>query len=147
MPLRPRTTPTPMMWPTTPHAKVSARVKPAGSPVCNPESLTSSFSPAVDFLFADGANPNRPANSIRLVDVTIIYATCTHIIPLFLRHLLQPGNLILCFGNFIGYIFHIQFLLSYPKLLIIRQIKLQLEIRSIYFFKTKLNFLGNDKIR
>lgn len=70
--LRPRTTPTPMMWPTLPHAKVSARVKPAGSPVCNPESLASSFSPAVDFLFADGANPNRPANSIRLVDITII---------------------------------------------------------------------------
>ena len=70
--LRPRTTPTPIMCPTDPQAKVSARVKPAGSPVCNPESLISSFSPAVDFLFADGANPNLPANNIRLVLVIII---------------------------------------------------------------------------
>lgn len=70
--LRPSTTPTPIMWPTTPHANVSARVKPAGSPVCRPESLASSFRPAVAFRFADGANPNRPANNIRLVEVTII---------------------------------------------------------------------------
>ena len=73
--LRPRTTPTPIMWPKDPHAKVSARVKPAGSPVCRPESLTSSFNPAVDFLFADGANPNLPANSIKVVEVTIICPT------------------------------------------------------------------------
>uniref|UniRef100_A0A2P2KRP3 Uncharacterized protein MANES_14G134800 n=1 Tax=Rhizophora mucronata TaxID=61149 RepID=A0A2P2KRP3_RHIMU len=32
----------------------------------------SSFSPAVAFLFADGASPNLPANSIRVVLVTII---------------------------------------------------------------------------
>lgn len=71
--LRPRTTPTPIMWPTAPHAKVSARVNPARSPVCKPESLTSSFNPAVAFLFADGASPNLPANSMRLVLVTIIW--------------------------------------------------------------------------
>jgi hypothetical protein len=50
-------------------------VKPAGSPVCRPESLTSSLNPAVDFLFAVGANPNLPANSIRVVEVTIICPT------------------------------------------------------------------------
>ncbi len=41
-PLRPRTMPTPMMCPITPHAKVSVAVKPAGSPVCRPESLSTS---------------------------------------------------------------------------------------------------------
>ena len=70
--LRPSTTPTPIICPTTPHPNVSARVKPAGSPVCRPESLASNFKPAVAFRFADGANPNRPANNIRLVEVTII---------------------------------------------------------------------------
>lgn len=74
--LRPRTTPTPIMWPTVPQAKVSASVNPAGSPVCKPESLASSFSPAVAFLFADGANPNLPANSIKVVEATIICPTC-----------------------------------------------------------------------
>ena len=61
-----------MIWPTVPQAKVSASVNPAGSPVCRPESRASSLSPAVAFLFADGASPNLPANNIRVVDVTII---------------------------------------------------------------------------
>jgi hypothetical protein len=65
-----------MMCPTVPQAKVSARVNPAGSPVCKPESLASNFSPAVAFLFADGANPNLPANNIRVVDATIICSAC-----------------------------------------------------------------------
>ena len=70
--LSPSTMPTPRMWPTAPHASVSARVNPAGSPVCSPESRASSFSPAVAFRFADGASPNRPANSISVVVVTMI---------------------------------------------------------------------------
>ena len=70
--LRPSTTPTPMMCPTVPHASVSARVNPAGSPVCSPESRASSFSPAVAFLFADGASPKRPANNINDVLATIM---------------------------------------------------------------------------
>ncbi|KAI9091408.1 hypothetical protein K1719_028219 [Acacia pycnantha] len=73
------------MWPTVPQAKVSARVKPAGSPVCKLESLTSSFTPAVAFLFADGANPNLPANNIRLVDATIICYLQFNLVFLLLR--------------------------------------------------------------
>nr|CAD1819679.1 unnamed protein product [Ananas comosus var. bracteatus] len=46
--------------------------EPRRSPVCSPESRTSSFSPAVAFRLADGARPNRPANSIKLVVVIII---------------------------------------------------------------------------
>ncbi|KAG6514985.1 hypothetical protein ZIOFF_025361 [Zingiber officinale] len=70
--LRPKTIPTPKMCPTTPQAKVSAKVNPAGSPDCRPESRTSNRSPAVAFLFADGASPNLPANNIKVVHVTII---------------------------------------------------------------------------
>lgn len=70
--LSPKTTPTPMMCPTTPQAKVSAKVNPAGSPVCSPESRTSNLRPAVAFRLAEGARPNLPANSIRVVLVTII---------------------------------------------------------------------------
>eukprot|EP00252_Welwitschia_mirabilis_P026999 TRINITY_DN907_c0_g1_i1.p1 TRINITY_DN907_c0_g1~~TRINITY_DN907_c0_g1_i1.p1 ORF type:complete len:132 (-),score=29.78 TRINITY_DN907_c0_g1_i1:336-731(-) len=72
MALRPRTIPTPMIWPRAPQARVSVPVKPAGSPVWRPESLSCNFSPAVDFLLAEGANPNLPANSMRVVLVTII---------------------------------------------------------------------------
>ncbi len=71
-PLRPRTMPTPMMCPITPHAKVSVAVKPAGSPVCRPESLSTRWSPARAFLLAEGARPNLPATSIRVVDPTMI---------------------------------------------------------------------------
>ncbi|KAM7465034.1 hypothetical protein LguiB_012596 [Lonicera macranthoides] len=71
--LRPRTTKTNnVMRPTVPQAKVSARVKPAGSPVWMPESLISLALTllAVAFLFADGAiaSPNLSANSVKLVD-------------------------------------------------------------------------------
>jgi hypothetical protein len=47
------------MWPTAPHASVSASVNPAGSPVCRPESRASSLSPAVAFRFADGDQHQR----------------------------------------------------------------------------------------
>jgi hypothetical protein len=76
--LSPRTIPTPIMCPNAPKAKVSVAVKPAGSPVCRPESLSTSLSPAVDFLFAEGASPNLPANNNKVVDATMICTTEHH---------------------------------------------------------------------
>ncbi len=61
-----------MMCPMTPHAKVSVAVKPAGSPVWRPESLSTSFKPARAFLLAEGARPNLPAKSMSVVDATMI---------------------------------------------------------------------------
>lgn len=77
--LSPRTIPTPMMWPITPQARVSVAVKPAGSPVWRPESLSTSFNPDKAFLLADGARPNRPANSIKVVEATMICRKSGHI--------------------------------------------------------------------
>ncbi len=64
--------PTPRMCPRTPNAKVSVAVKPAGSPVWRPESLSTSFKPARAFLLAEGARPNLPAKSRSVVDATTI---------------------------------------------------------------------------
>lgn len=75
MALRPRTIPTPMMWPIAPKARVSARVNPAGSPVWRPDGLSTSCNPDRAFLFADGARPNLPANRKRVVDPTTICAS------------------------------------------------------------------------
>ncbi len=61
-----------MMCPRTPNAKVSVAVKPAGSPVWRPESLSTSFKPARAFLLAEGARPNLPAKRRSVVDATMI---------------------------------------------------------------------------
>lgn len=69
---RPWTIPTPITCPIAPQARVSVAENPAGSPVWRPESLSTSLSPAVDFLLAEGARPNLPANNINVVDATMI---------------------------------------------------------------------------